>query len=285
MTASEPERLLDAEEIGETLRADLARAASHDVGYDVAAGAARFEAALARGAPPPPDGGGGAGGVAAGATGSAAKGLAVAVGLAVVVGGAAIGWSVTGGGDREPAAVATVAGSGADVVSPPRDPPPGPSSSVAEPVPSNSPRTSAADSPSVDQSVSSATTPASAELDPDPARAPERTTSRSRRTGARKAPAVAADDDRLKREMQATDRARQALDRNPARALSLVRKADREFPGGLFGEDREGIAILALYGLGRDDEADRRARAFLRAHPRSSYADKIRKARDAAEPP
>ncbi|MCA9712724.1 MAG: hypothetical protein KDK70_43245, partial [Myxococcales bacterium] len=92
-------------------------------------------------------------------------------------------------------------------------------------------------------------------------------------------------DDRLEREMKATDRARQALARDPAQALALAVRADRDFPHGLFGEDREGIAILALFGLHRDDEARRRAQAFLRAHPRSSYADKIRAARDAAEKP
>ena len=110
MSGPEPERWLDSEGLPEALRTDLARAAGHDVGYDVAAGAARFEATLAQG-PLPPDGGGGGGAASGGgaAAGGGAKSLALVAGLVAVVGGGAIAWSVAGG-EPEPASapVATV---------------------------------------------------------------------------------------------------------------------------------------------------------------------------------
>jgi hypothetical protein len=85
--------------------------------------------------------------------------------------------------------------------------------------------------------------------------------------------------------MRATDRARRALASDPSRALALVREAEAEFPDGLFAEDREGIAILALLALDRTAEARPRAEGFLRAHPRSSHADRIRAAMTEPEKP
>lgn len=255
MTSTDPERLLDSEGLSEALREDLARAAAHDVGYDVAAGAARFEATLAQGGPLPPDGGGGA----AVAAGGSAKGLALVAGLALVVGGGAIAWSL-GGGDAPPTSAPVAV---AD---------PEPASAEAPPTPEVEPEPAIEPEPTPEPSP-----PTEPEAEPPAADAPATKTgspNRSRTKAPR--PQPPADANRLEQEMRATDRARQALAKDPARALSLALEADREFAGGLFGEDRQGIAILALFGLGRDDQARRKAKAFLKAHPRSSYADKIR---------
>ncbi|MEX1361994.1 MAG: hypothetical protein AB1Z98_02645, partial [Nannocystaceae bacterium] len=91
MSNEAPQRLLETEGLGEALRTDLQRAAAHDVGYDVDAGLVRLESAMARGGPPPSDGGGTA------AAASSGKGLAIVVGLALVVGAGAIAWSLASG--------------------------------------------------------------------------------------------------------------------------------------------------------------------------------------------
>ncbi len=275
MTLGPPPRLLETDGLDPALHTDMARAAAHDVGYDVVAGAARFEATLTAGGPPP---GGGAGASAA----AAGKGsLWVVAAVAAVVIGGAVTWSQWGGAGPE--AVAAVAVD---------DPP------SAEPVPAMEPPT-----PSVPATPAAITvaeqTPEVVEdpdeliLSDDPSDEPVAKV-RPSRPAARPSqgrprhddpPATTPDDDSLRREMQATQRARQALSTDPARALALVRKANTEFSHGLFTEDREGIAVLALFGLGRNDKARRRAAAFLRAHPRSSYADKIRAAMSASDKP
>ena len=259
----EPSRLLESEGLGESLQTDLARAAAHDVGYDVEAGAARFEAMLASGGAPPE----GAGEVAAG--GSLAKGLSLVVGLAVVVGGGAIAWSLAGSDDGSPKTVAAAPSAVEVIDEAPSEPMVPERGAVAEGVEPLVPSEPAAPA---EVEVPDVVPPSEPEARPRGETPPIR----------RPKTAAPNDDDRLRREMQATDRARQALAGEPKRALALVGKANREFKGGLFAEDREGIAILALFGLDRDDEARRRAQAFLRAHPKSSYADKIRAAMDDA---
>jgi hypothetical protein len=84
------------------------------------------------------------------------------------------------------------------------------------------------------------------------------------------------DADALAREMAATAAAKRALATDPARALELVAEADRTFAQGVYSEDREGIAVLALARLGRDAETRTRGEAYLSAHPKGSYADRIR---------
>ncbi len=256
----EPSRLLESEGLGEALKTDLARAAEHDVGYDVEAGAARFDAMLASGGPPP-----GGGGTEVAAGGSLAKGLSLVVGLAIVVGGGAIAWSLAGSDEGDSKVVAAVPSVADEIEESPPEP------AVMKPEP-------------VAEGIEPVAPPEPPEVVEAPSDEPEARPTKgahgkqTRRTKS----ARPSDEDRLRREMQATDRARQALAGDPKRALSLVGKANREFKGGLFGEDREGIAILALFGLDREDEARRRAKAFLRAHPKSSYADKIRRAMDDA---
>ncbi|MCH9687592.1 MAG: hypothetical protein K0V04_39540 [Deltaproteobacteria bacterium] len=278
MSGGPPQRLLDGGDLDPALRTDLSRAAGHDVGYDVAAGATRFEATLARGAPPPGDGGG----TAAVATASSKASLIVVglVGAAVVAG--AIAWALTGEDEPAPPAVAVAAVETQDEPTSPGLETPEPST-VVEP------------SIAVEPSAPAESEGEPADLiiiDDEPSTAPPAQPIKpSRSPGTRgpskrgPSPKPTVDDDRLRREMEATQRARRALTHNPARALSLVREANEQFPKGLFAEDREGIAILALFGLHRDEAAQRRAKAFLRAHPRGSYADKIRAVVDGTDKP
>jgi hypothetical protein len=81
--------------------------------------------------------------------------------------------------------------------------------------------------------------------------------------------------DRLAAEVEHTARLRAIQDSDPAAALALTVDGNQRFPGGLFTQEREAIAIGALARVGRRDEARTRARAFLATHPRSSFAEKL----------
>lgn len=69
--------------------------------------------------------------------------------------------------------------------------------------------------------------------------------------------------------------ARDAVERDPARALSLVAQHARSFPKGMLGQEREAIAINALIRLGRMAEARERGSRFVRAYPGSPHAKRI----------
>ena len=77
-------------------------------------------------------------------------------------------------------------------------------------------------------------------------------------------------------EMQTLALAERLLARDPARALELARAGDKRFPHGYFVEERQYIVIMALFHLGRIDEARARADDFLRAYPRGPFAQKVR---------
>jgi hypothetical protein len=69
---------------------------------------------------------------------------------------------------------------------------------------------------------------------------------------------------------------RRALQSSPSLALQLARRGQQDYPHGTFGEEREAIVVFALQALGRADEARSEGRAFLRAHPQSPFAARIR---------
>jgi hypothetical protein len=82
----------------------------------------------------------------------------------------------------------------------------------------------------------------------------------------------------LAEEMRATAAARDALERRPAEALRLVRAARRDFPRGVFAEERDALEVLALAALGRHTDADARGAAFLARYPRGPFSERIRRA-------
>ena len=63
------------------------------------------------------------------------------------------------------------------------------------------------------------------------------------------------------------DRAAIVLDRNPAEALRLANEHLSGFPSGELREEREVIAVEALFQLGRADEARARGKRFLEQNP------------------
>lgn len=90
-------------------------------------------------------------------------------------------------------------------------------------------------------------------------------------------------DERLKREMALLMQAKQALASDPSRALTLAMAGEQQFRGdSMFREERQHVLVLALIKLGRVDEAEQRAQPFLRAHPDSPFARRIRNALEAA---
>ena len=78
--------------------------------------------------------------------------------------------------------------------------------------------------------------------------------------------------------MRATHAAKTKLAADPSEALRLARAASKAYPKGVFGPEREGIIVLALFATGADDEAIRQAHAYLRRHPRGAHAARIRAA-------
>jgi len=72
--------------------------------------------------------------------------------------------------------------------------------------------------------------------------------------------------------------ARQALAEFPARALALTEEHARRFPRGMLGQEREAIAVEALFQLGREGQARERARSFFATYPSSPHRSRIERA-------
>ena len=70
-------------------------------------------------------------------------------------------------------------------------------------------------------------------------------------------------------------KARAALASSPAQALHLVAEAQRLYPRGRLGPEREVIRIQALAGAGRRQEAIDLARALIAGNPDSAYARRL----------
>ena len=70
--------------------------------------------------------------------------------------------------------------------------------------------------------------------------------------------------------------AQRALPKDPALALAIVREHERRYPDGLLGQEREAVAVSALWQIGRRNEARQRAERFAEEHPRSTYLGRMR---------
>lgn len=81
-------------------------------------------------------------------------------------------------------------------------------------------------------------------------------------------------------ELRATARARGLLMSDPRAALALLDRITRAHPKGYLVEERDALRVLALSSAGQRDQAERLAAAFLRAHPDSPFADRIRAVAD-----
>jgi hypothetical protein len=257
---SEPVRLRDDPAVGQELRDDLAAVSSAPVGYDAAAGLERLQAAIRGGG----GGGGSNGGGATGGGGGAATWIAGGAIVAAIVAGAI--WMMTRPDTEESASVAE----------------PG-----ARPMTSTDTSTSTSTGTSTDTRTgtdTSTSTSTSTSTGTGAAEAAESEASETDGEAGGTGPAVATsrrpapDDDRYRREIAQLDEARRALGSDPARALRLASAGQREFPRGMYGEERAAIRIVALARLGRLDEARRLGEPFLRRHPHGTLSAEVRRA-------
>lgn len=272
--SEEPKRLLDDPELAVDLRAGLEALGGDAVDYDVTAGAARFDASLTPSA--------GAGTAAATATGSK---TALVVVVVVAAAAAVAAWALAGGdskpvADRKPAAHAEAElrprteAVAPPTVRPPATPEPRADLAVDDPVPPPDevpPTWGDHQTATHDPAVKGVHRERPSKPGPkvEPSRPPK--------------PAPPSEPpeegpDLLEAEMRATKAARDALSANPRKALRLARQADDAFPEGVFGPEREGIIVLALLRMKADADARRRAKAYLSAHPKGAYAERVRAA-------
>lgn len=246
----EPNRLLNDPAIGAALRRDLGIASGQGVGFDVAAGLHRFESALAADL---------ARGTGA-SVGASSGGLAV--GALLLAGGlaAALGWQLAG---PEPTPV--IASRGAVVQRAALEP-----EAIVTPTPTHVPVV-------VPVAVPVAKVLAAEVADEAPVVAPR---SRARAVRGETAPTRAPAD--YLREARELNAARGLLGSDASQALVLAEDGKSRFAAGAFAQEWEGVAVLALFELGRVDEARTRGDAFLEQYPNGTYAPRIRAARESA---
>jgi hypothetical protein len=256
-----PLRLVDDPSVAAELRTDVERAANASSVYDAAAGLAVFQAVIGAEVIA-------AGGSAAGAHASATHGAGVLATTCAKLGVAAAG------------TIALVVGSVTLSHRTATDSPSRPTQHAtyeAPSVPSDVVPSQNAPSQNVPRDVApSARTPSAPPIDNDldalelapPAlrRAP-----RSRQA---EVTAPAAPSEGLRRETDQLARIRAALHAGEARdAYQLAQAGHAEFDPGesMLWHEREALAILALFELGRDPEGSRRARALLARFPGSTF--------------
>lgn len=116
--------------------------------------------------------------------------------------------------------------------------------------------------------------------DTAPANTERATSARARAPRTSPAPHPPEVDDRIKREIEHTDRMRRALEDDPSRALALAREGERMFAQGMFTMERKGHEVLAMSALGRKDEAQRLGQAFLKRWPKGPLSERVRRAID-----
>lgn len=250
---SAPRRLLEDPETAEALRTDLQAAATHQVNFDMTAGLARFEAALAQNA--------------AAASTSGLKATLLKLGVAGIIGGAAVGVALYAGEDSKPAEPVQTA-------APPAPAPVRPQQAskplVQAPVPEEKP-------------VPAAEEPVAAPK-PQPAAAPKRAAVASERPAkveAKPAPTqnrsdTQSRDDLLDQEVQQLRQIRQLAASNPARALAMANEGHVRFKGGVLYQEREALALQALSNLGRRSELQQRGERYLKAFPNGSFSNRVR---------
>lgn len=258
---SDPIRLLEDPTALAGVRGDLAHAAAAGLeGLDATAGAASLSTALLAES--------GAAGGAAASGGVLAK-VAMATAAIAIVGGAA--WALT---RPQPAPANAVATSRpAPSVEPEARAPAGLPTPAAEAV------TPAAE---IDDSLEEDAAPPEEDVElpaADDAKTRPRKPRRPHHAGrASDAKSTAAEADRFAREATLVSDARRALGSNPGRALALTATAKKEVPKGMLVQEREAIAIRALVALKRNEDAKRRARAFLVKFGKGPHADSVRRA-------
>lgn len=79
-------------------------------------------------------------------------------------------------------------------------------------------------------------------------------------------------------ELRGIAAARALIERDPAQALAILQRLSRVHPQGYFVEERAALTVLALSGSDNEDEARKHAARFLKTYPTSPFADRVRNA-------
>jgi hypothetical protein len=91
------------------------------------------------------------------------------------------------------------------------------------------------------------------------------------------APVIADIGARAREESAAVAQARQLLrSGDPSGALAALSEMNRRFGAGVLGQEREALAIEALWLSGQQGPAQARARVFVQAHPASVFSARLR---------
>lgn len=104
------------------------------------------------------------------------------------------------------------------------------------------------------------------------------------RAPAKRARAAADSDDASQSEVDLLEQAQQALRDAPELALALTAHHQHEHPHGAFVQEREQIAIEALFDLGDLGAVRARASRFRKRYPKSAHTARIEALLDAASP-
>jgi hypothetical protein len=236
-----PPRIVDDAALPVELRVAVRSAVAAPEPYDVGRGEARLAAALALGATAATDGASAAGPAEAAVESGA-------VGASGLLGSGGVKLAISMAGVVLVAAGALFQGRSAPVSEPP-------------------PRAAPAASPAVMPPPKAL--PPSAE--PSPTEAVETPTPSAEPKSAR----GLVTDDAARREIAQLGRIKELLVHTPAKALALAEAGHREFAGGLLREEREALAVIALWELGRGEHARHRAETFLAQYPNSSVRGQI----------
>jgi len=262
-----PPRLLDDPSVAPELRADLKRAATSLPAYNAAAGLASFQAAI----------GSSLGAPTAAATHAAQAKTATAVTVgksATVLGSAGAKVALLALGSAALVTVGTLSFP-SHVAAPQHHPAshaaaPFPAAPIptapAQPAPTSLPEPTtlppAPQAPALPAPTAEAPV---AVRDAGHARARERTYAPTMHGATRQADP----DDALRLEVAQLGQIKSVLDSDPAQAYRLAEAGHKTFSRGMLRPEREALATLALWNLGRRDEATRRAEAFLTRYPTS----------------
>jgi hypothetical protein len=113
-----------------------------------------------------------------------------------------------------------------------------------------------------------------------PPGAVESTASAATQPSVYEAPAAASSanvDSASRREIAQLLRIKHLLPRAPAAAYRLAQASQREFPNGALREEREGLAVLALWLLEAREPAQRSTREFLERYPQSPLRERLQR--------
>lgn len=120
--------------------------------------------------------------------------------------------------------------------------------------------------------------PSSSVVDGAPAEPTPSTSKRPPSTGSSGADRAGTSSTDLTAEVRLLREAEVALSTDPARALEQLRAHAEQFPRTSLPLERRALRILALCGSSPDPAATRERDAFLREHPTSPYAARVRSA-------